>query len=138
LRGLEGLFAARLLGYTLITPNSLALDFLASVIAGAITGALGYVYWAVTVVSLPGFHLGRGGEMRLYLRKLKRLFLPAFIGTLIVAIPVCVLAFTVLPHYIGYTEPKPYTDSLLSAFISALLTAFFSPLIEKEMERKKK
>ncbi len=67
--------------------------------------------------------------MRLYLRRLKRLFLPAFISFLIVAIPAYVLVFTVLPHYIGYTEPKPYPDSLLLAFISALLMAFFSPLI---------
>jgi len=49
--------------------------------------------------------------MRFYLRRLKRL-LPAFIGALIVAIPGSVLVFTVLPHYIGYTEPKPYTESL--------------------------
>jgi len=70
--------------------------------------------------------------MKLYLRRLKRLFLPAFISYFIVAIPGFVLVFTVLPHYIRYTEPKPYTDSLLLAFIWALLMTVFTPLIEKK------
>jgi len=73
--------------------------------------------------------------MRLYLRRLKRLFLPAFISCLILAIPVYVLVFTVLPRYIGYAEPKPFTDSLLMALIFALLWAFFSPVVlEDEKE----
>ena len=76
--------------------------------------------------------------MRLYLRvlnyfrTLKRLFLPAFISYFIVATAGYVLVFTVLPQYIRYTEPWPYTNSLLLALIYTLLMALFPPLIMKD------
>ena len=73
-----------------------------------------------------------------YFRMLKRLYLPFFIADLIVTIPIAVLGFTVLPQYIRYTEPKPYTDSILMGLIWALLWGLFSPILVKDIEEEKK
>ena len=59
-------------------------------------------------------------------------FILHFIGYLIVGIPGYVLAFSILPHYVGFLgEPRPLHLSILQGFIWALLMALVMPLIRK-------
>jgi len=75
--------------------------------------------------------------MRLYLRRLRKLFLPYFTIYLLAGVPLYVLGFTVLPQYIGHREPVPYAESMLMGLIFALVVALLAPLIVKNKKAEK-
>ena len=71
------------------------------------------------------------------LNRYVKLYFLSFIGCLIVAVPGYVLVFTVLPHYVRYTEPKPIHDSLLLVTLWAALMSIAMPIIQRYEKRKK-
>lgn len=58
-------------------------------------------------------------------------FILLFISNLIVAIPVFVLIFSILPHYVRFTEPYPLHLAVLQGLIWAVLMASIMLVIER-------
>ena len=65
------------------------------------------------------------------------LWLQWFIGGLIPAVPGYILVFSILPHYIRYTEPKPFIDSLLQGLVWASLFAVVMSVTQMRKGRKR-
>jgi len=84
---------------------------------------------------------GRGGEVphKYFLLFIKYLiwYFIWLISCLIVAIPGHVLVFSVLPHYVKYTEPWSLHESVLDGFIWVALFAAFMLVMEVRKKHKK-
>jgi len=55
-------------------------------------------------------------------------FICYFIITLIFAIPIFILLFSILPHYLHYMEPIPLGNTILGAAVFSLCPAAFAAM----------
>jgi len=60
--------------------------------------------------------------------KLIATFIDRFVFYLMLALPIFILSYSILPRYLRYIDPKPIEDAVFEAVIAALLMAIISPV----------
>jgi len=62
------------------------------------------------------------------IHKLIATFIDRFIFYLVLALPIFILSYSILPRYLRYIDPKSIEDAVFEAVIAALLMAIIPPV----------